>query len=182
MLPRVRRCMRNGATKLHILSHFFPNMNRYYTVLDTNILVSGMLKVKSIPAQLLQLHEKNYLIPVFSKTILEEYKSVLSRSKFSFSAEKVQKLLDGIVEKGIEIHTFQQEWSRPDASDAVFFEVVMEHRKTEEQSYLVTGNLRHFPVKHFVVTPREMLMIVANDLLHEHWLWHFLHRAGRCLP
>ena len=75
-----------------------------------------------------------------------------------------------------------QSWSLPDASDAVFFAVVMEHRKTEEQSYLVTGNLRHFPIKPFVVTPREMLLIVANDLLREHWLRHFLRRIEQRSP
>ena len=137
-----------------------------------------MLKPKSIPGQLLRLHRNNFLIPVFSDTILEEYKCVLMRSKFSFPVAKVQKLLDGIVEKGIEIQAIQQPWSLPDASDAVFFEVVMEHRKSERNSYLVTGNVRHFPIKPFVVTPREMLLIVVNDLLHEHWLVHFLHRVG----
>ena len=29
--------------------------------------------------------------------------------------------------------------------------------------YAVTGNLRHFPVKPFVVTPRQMLDIMIKD-------------------
>ena len=48
-----------------------------------------------------------------------------------------------------------------DPKDAVFYEVVMEMRQTDE-AYLVTGNLKHFPVKHFIVTPREMLDILEN--------------------
>lgn len=155
---------------------------KYYVALDTNVLVSAMLKKKSVPAKMLQFVHMGYLIPLFNKRILNEYEQVLSRIKFPFLPEDRREVISDITKMGIEILGEVQPWSLPDASDAVFFEVVMEHRKTEEQSYLVTGNLRHFPVKHFVVTPREMLMIVANDLLHEHWLWHFLHRAGRCLP
>lgn len=37
----------------------------------------------------------------------------------------------------------------------------MEKRK-EEEAYLVTGNIKHFPVKTYVVTPIEMLDIIHN--------------------
>ncbi len=40
-------------------------------------------------------------------------------------------------------------------------EVVMEKRKSDD-AYLVTGNIKHFPEKHFVVTPREMLDIILG--------------------
>ena len=48
----------------------------------------------------------------------------------------------------------------PDSKDVVFYEVVMEARKSESNAYLVTGNLKHSPVKPFVVTPKEMMEIV----------------------
>ena len=51
----------------------------------------------------------------------------------------------------------------PDPKDRVFYEVVMEGRKTEE-AYLVTGNIRHFPEKPYVVTPRQMLDIIIRNL------------------
>ena len=38
----------------------------------------------------------------------------------------------------------------------------MEERK-EEDAFLVTGNIRHFPNKTFIVTPREMLNIILKD-------------------
>jgi len=41
----------------------------------------------------------------------------------------------------------------PDPKDKVFYEIVMEKRKTED-AYLVTGNIKHFPAKPFIVTPR----------------------------
>lgn len=38
----------------------------------------------------------------------------------------------------------------------------MEMRHSED-AYLVTGNLKHFPTKPFVVTPREMLDILNSQ-------------------
>ncbi len=51
----------------------------------------------------------------------------------------------------------------PDPKDSVFYEVVMEERK-EEDAYLVTGNIKHFPEKPFIVTPRQMLDIILKDM------------------
>ncbi len=46
----------------------------------------------------------------------------------------------------------------PDPKDIVFYEVAL----SVEDSYLVTGNIKHFPVKSFVVTPAEMVRILAD--------------------
>ena len=46
----------------------------------------------------------------------------------------------------------------PDMKDLPFYEVVMEKRTKD--AYLVTGNLKHFPVKPFIVTVRQMLDIM----------------------
>lgn len=46
----------------------------------------------------------------------------------------------------------------PDMKDLPFYEVVMEKR--EENAYLVTGNLKHFPSEPFIVTARQMLDIL----------------------
>ena len=51
----------------------------------------------------------------------------------------------------------------PDPKDSVFYEVAMEERK-EEDAYLVTGNIKHFPEKPFIVTPRQMLDIILKDM------------------
>ena len=40
-----------------------------------------------------------------------------------------------------------------------YYAVLMEKRKDEE-AYLVTGNLKHFPIRTYIVTPKEMLDIV----------------------
>ena len=48
--------------------------------------------------------------------------------------------------------------SLPDPDDIVFYEVKM----SKEDAYLVTGNLKHFPNTPFVVTPKEMIEILAG--------------------
>ena len=50
----------------------------------------------------------------------------------------------------------------PILKDTVFYEIVMEKRKTED-AYLVTGNIKHFPSEPFIVTPREMMTMIVND-------------------
>ena len=74
---------------------------KYYAVIDTNVLVSAMLKWDSVPGNIMEL--------VFTGC-----------------------------------------------------ECVIEERKTED-AYLVTGNLKHFPKKTFIVTPREMLDMILSD-------------------
>ena len=49
----------------------------------------------------------------------------------------------------------------PDPKDVVFYAVLMEKRK-ENDAYLVTGNMKHFPLRTYIVTPREMLEIIEE--------------------
>ena len=57
-----------------------------------------------------------------------------------------------------------------DKKDLVFYEVAL----SKEDSFLVTGNLKHFPKKPFVVSPAEMIQIIhemqqpKSGLLSEH--------------
>ena len=44
--------------------------------------------------------------------------------------------------------------------DLVFYEVAMEKR--DDDAYLVTGNLKHYPIKDFIVTPAEMMEIIER--------------------
>ena len=46
----------------------------------------------------------------------------------------------------------------PDPKDLVFYEVAL----SSEDSYLVTGNIKHFPKEPFIVTPAEMLHIIES--------------------
>ena len=133
----------------------------FYVVIDTNVLVSSLLKRDSIPAKILDLVISGIIIPLFNEEILKEYAEVLSRKEFGFSVEDIGKLLNFIVQKGLLLEKTAIQETLPDPDDAVFYEIVMSARKNCD-AYLVTGNIRHFPAKNFVVTPREMLEIVLN--------------------
>lgn len=132
---------------------------KIYAVIDTNVLVSAMLSSESIPGYLTERALTGNVVPVLSEEILAEYEEVLSRPKFSFPREAVQALLDGLKKRGVLVEPVAVEEEFADPDDAVFFAVTMETRKSED-AYLVTGNLRHFPLRPFVVTPRQMLDIL----------------------
>ena len=135
---------------------------KYYAVIDTNVLVSAMLKWSSVPGSILQLVFDGIIVPVVNEKIIDEYREVLLRPKFKLNYGIIERLLYRISEAGIFLTGEKIDIDLPDEDDRVFYEVVMESRKDEE-SYLVTGNIKHFPAEHFVVTPRQMIDIIFAD-------------------
>ena len=79
----------------------------YYAVIDTNALVSAMLKFQSVPGQ-------------------------------------VEEII-------------------PDSKDIVFYEVVMEGRREHDDAYLVTGNIKHFPVNPLLLRQMKCLISCRDD-------------------
>lgn len=136
---------------------------KYYAVIDTNVLVSAMLKWNSVPGHIIELVFDGLIVPIFSREIIEEYKEVLSRSKFHLSNDIVEDIIGSLTDSGIFVDGETQNMEFIDEKDRMFFEVVMEERK-EEDAYLVTGNIRHFPVEPFIVTPRQMLDIIVKSI------------------
>ena len=121
-----------------------------------------MLKRTSIPGKVVQHVLAGIVIPVFSKEILSEYKEVLSRKKFSFSSKVIENVIKMIIKNGIELSGIQTEEKTSDPKDMIFYEVTMDSRQTEN-TFLVTGNIKDFPIKPFVVTPKEMMEIIEKD-------------------
>ena len=133
----------------------------YYAVIDTNVVVSAMLKWQSLPGNILELVFDGIIMPVFNDEILSEYREVLSRPKFNLSNQIIEDFVGNIEELGLSIKAATLDLNFPDPKDRVFYEITMESRKSDE-TYLVTGNIKHFPAQCFVVTPREMLEIVLS--------------------
>ena len=136
---------------------------RYYAVIDTNVLVSAMLKWDSVPGTVVQMIYSGVITPVWNDKILSEYREVLSRPKFHLSQNIIDSLMDGITDGGLCIVEEPLDITLLDPKDRVFYEVVMEERR-EEDAYLVTGNMKHFPSAPFIVTPRQMLDIILKDI------------------
>ena len=135
---------------------------KYYVVIDTNVLVSAVLKSHSVPGSIVELAFDGPIIPILNEAIEKEYREVLSRPKFHLPEDLIEGIMSTFHKRAIYVDAEHLDIELPDPKDLVFYEVVMEERK-EEEAYLVTGNIRHFPNKPFIVTPREMLDIILRD-------------------
>lgn len=96
-----------------------------------------------------------------NKQIVKEYREVLGRPKFHFTSEIIDSVVHEMERLGLYIDADEIELNLPDPKDRIFYEVVMEERKSED-AYLVTGNIKHFPSKPYVVTPRQMMDIIIE--------------------
>ena len=135
---------------------------KYYVVIDTNVLVSAVLKSHSVPGSIVELAFDGPIIPILNEAIEKEYREVLSRPKFHLPEDLIEGIMSTFHKRAIYVDAEHLDVELPDPKDLVFYEVVMEERK-EEETYLVTGNIRHFPNRPFIVTPREMLDIILRD-------------------
>ncbi|MCR5070332.1 MAG: putative toxin-antitoxin system toxin component, PIN family [Bacteroidales bacterium] len=143
---------------------------RFYAVIDTNVLVSAFITKQRDAAtvSILDHVQNGVIIPMYNEEILAEYSSVLLRSKFKLSSGRIKELIDTIRRQGLDCERVPVSCLIPDPDDVVFYEVAM----SREDSYLVTGNLKHFPKNVRVVSPADMLKIIAlaeapHDMLCE---------------
>lgn len=137
----------------------------YYAIIDTNVIVSALIKAHEDSATcriILEIFNKT-IIPVYSKEIIAEYSEVLSRGKFKnkFTVKTAHKMIQAIIDNGIELSGIQTDETPSDPKDIIFYEVTMDARQ-EHDAHLVTGNIKDFPAKPFVVTPAEMMRIIEE--------------------
>lgn len=135
---------------------------RYYAILDTNVLVSALLRSSSIPGQVAMEALIGDIVPVVNDEIIREYENVLHRPKFHFDPQTVDVFLEDLKLRAMYVAADMLQEDFIDQKDIVFYAVLMETRK-EDDAYLVTGNLKHFPVRPFIVSPREMLEIMGKS-------------------
>lgn len=130
-------------------------------VLDTNVLVSALLGASrmSNPTKVLKAVTDNKIVPIYNDEIINEYQEVLTRDKFPFSKELIDSVIKVFATNGIFLdRTKASDEIFPDEKDIVFYEVSL----SKEGSYLVTGNLKHFPQKSFVISPAEMVALLEK--------------------
>lgn len=134
---------------------------KYYAVIDTNVIVSALLKWNSVPGVVLQAFFNGFVVPVYNDEILNEYRNVLNRPKFGFSSELISETISQIESLGVMENALETvAEAMPDPKDIVFYSIALSHGKTAE-THLVTGNVKHFPANPIVVTPRQMLDILC---------------------
>lgn len=129
---------------------------KVFAVIDTNVVVSSIISESGFPAQVIGLIEKGNIIPIFDERMLDEYYKVLNYSKFEgrISEQSKYEALYTIVNNGILFNDVEQvKIELRDKDNVPFFEV--KEITDEPDSYLVTGNIKDFPV-----TPQVMILIM----------------------
>jgi len=135
---------------------------KYYAVIDTNVIVSSFLKEGSIPDQIVSLALNGPIIPLVNDEIISEYTEVLTRNKFGLSESEVTVFLNEFIKRALFLDKTKTNEDFDDPDDIVFYEIVLTARSAAN-AYLITGNKKHYPIKSFVVTPREMIEIIEKD-------------------
>lgn len=145
------------------MQHEKENRVPLYAVIDTNVLVSAFLKENSIPRFVINYMYAGKIIPIYNEEIISEYFAVLSRPKFCFPKEAVNIAVNAIQKIGLKMDGVNVLDPMPDPKDIVFYAVTLSARKNLE-TYLITGNIKHFPMKTFVVTPRQILDLLEKPI------------------
>lgn len=126
-------------------------------VLDTNVLVSGLLKTHSDAGIIVRLVAGGLLKVIYDARILAEYREVLGRPKFGFEKAETEAIISQIEAEGILVVSRPLPERLPDPDDEPFLEASL----AEEETVLVTGNKKHFPAsvgeKVLILSPGEFV-------------------------
>jgi len=126
-------------------------------VLDTNIVVSGLLNPAGAPGQLFLAVRDGRIRAAWTSSILSEYASVLRRPKFRFSQPLVANFISSFAEAWEIKNTPKLRVTLPDRSDEIFLAAAL----GTTDRVLVTGNIKHFPLESrleaIVLTPADAI-------------------------
>lgn len=113
-------------------------------VLDTNVIVSGLLNPEGNPGRVLDLFLAGEVTLLADDRILAEYRAVLRRPKFRLDDADFSDFLDLLEAESERISATPLGFKLPDESDRAFLEVAL----AGGADSLVTGNVRHFRLPH----------------------------------
>lgn len=135
-------------------------------VYDTNVVVSGLLSSRGIPALLLDLVFNKRVSLILSEEIFDEYVEVLGRPKFNLPKRQRDSVLRQLRNLA--------NWVKPDQRISVAQDpddnIILECAVAGRANYLVTGNLRHFPksIRQIsIVNPRQFLDIYLRSIAED---------------
>ena len=127
-------------------------------VIDTNVLVSAFWTGNRLSptVRIANAIAHDGFTPMYSPEMISEYREVLSRTKFNFSADEVNALVNHIVAKGELAEPADVDAHFPDPKDKVFYCTAF-----AGDAHLVTGNMKHYPRGDFIVTPAQFCEIAG---------------------
>ena len=124
-------------------------------VLDTNVLVSGLLNPNGPPASILNLIVNSTILLLYDNRILQEYIEVMQREKFGFDTASVDSLISFFISEGEFVAADPIAVKFNDEDDRMFYEVMT----SGGAEFLITGNLAHFPNNPKIKSPVEFLKV-----------------------
>jgi putative PIN family toxin of toxin-antitoxin system len=133
-------------------------------VIDTNIFVSAAIQPQGLPRTVLLLAITRPARLYVSRAILDEYAEVLGRPQLRIRQGLQRQLLDLIVKHSRKVKPLRRLQIASDPDDNKFLECADACRA----DYLITGNLRHFPLylkQTKIVTARQFIQIVGPHLI-----------------
>ncbi len=126
-------------------------------VLDTNVLISGIITPFGNAARILDMIVLGEIQALYDDRIMEEYREVLHRAKFAFEKNVIDDFLTLIESEGAKITAAPVNETFIDEDDIPFVETAI----TGLADFLITGNKRHFKGKAArqikIITPDEFL-------------------------
>lgn len=131
-------------------------------VLDTNVVVSGLISPAGPLADLLDLAALRRFRCYLSEEILDEYREVLGRAHLKLDEHKTFRAIERLKEAAVLVKPQKKLLVCTDSGDNKFLECALEARA----DFVVTGNLRHFPARFQdirVILPRRFLTMLAAD-------------------
>ncbi|MBN2716130.1 MAG: putative toxin-antitoxin system toxin component, PIN family [Deltaproteobacteria bacterium] len=131
-------------------------------VLDTNVLISGLLSPYNPPGRILDLIVSGDITLLVDDRILGEYREVCSRKKFGFAKKDIDPLLSFIESTAIHLIAKPLSFRLDDPDDDPFVEVAI----TGMADALVTGNVKHF-------TPAQKEAVIKSPADFLSGFYHF---------
>lgn len=127
-------------------------------VVDTNILISGLINLHHAPGRILDMLRSEQLMLVVDDRILAEYGDVLFRERMRawITIENARNIMSFLISDTERIVSTVRIMNLPDIADAQFIEAAI-----TADVPLITGNLEHFPESlcrhHSIVSPTTFL-------------------------
>lgn len=111
-------------------------------VVDTNVLVSALLKPAGLPARVADALRRNLLLPVVCTEIMDEYRAVLRRPRLCLPEADVAALLHliGLQARWVQLSPNPPPWRLPDPADWPFIACA-----AAANCPVITGNVKDFP-------------------------------------
>lgn len=135
-------------------------------VIDTNVMISALLKPQSNPALVASLILQGNCTLCLSDEILVEYEEVLALDKFKrLDQASVREFLSTLKRHALwVVPKVSVDKVAKDPADNAFLECAL----GAKADFIITGNKKHFPFEQFkgsrIVSPREFISEIGKEI------------------